>query len=178
MPRAAWVRCGAAAVALCGAAGMASGCTAGVASPRPSPTGTAQTPGPLTGAARRALAARYLAIAKAGNRGLDTAFSRLNGTDRHSLAASAVDLRHAAAIERTFDRQLRRIVFPGQTETTAEFLVYVNQERAALTSKAAQSRSLSQLRAYERRMAAANRPVEQAVGIIRHELGLPPPAAS
>jgi hypothetical protein len=77
-----------------------------------------------------------------------------------------------------FDRRLRRIVFPSDTERVAHDLYRVNQARASLTTAAAASTSLRQLNAYERQLDAANRPVEQAVRTIRRQLGLPPPPTS
>jgi hypothetical protein len=60
----------------------------------------------------------------------------------------------------------------------ARFLVWVNQFRAGLTAEAASSVSLRKLHGYRRALAEANVPVEQAAGIIRARLGLPPPATS
>jgi hypothetical protein len=124
--------------------------------------------------ARHAPAARYLAIANAGNRRLDAAFGRLQRRDRNRLAAAEADLRDAAATERWFDRRLLQIVFPPRTEQAARLLHRVNQARAALTTAAAASTSVRQLHAYQRRLTAANRPVEDAVKTIRRQLGLPP----
>jgi hypothetical protein len=128
--------------------------------------------------ARRAAAARYLAIARAGNRRLDIDFRRLERRDRNRLGAAGADLRDAAATERLFDRRLLLIALPPPSETVARVLYRVNQARAQLTTAAAASTSLRELHAYQRRLAAANRPVEQAVRTIRRQLGLPPPSAS
>lgn len=130
------------------------------------------------GSPRRAPAARYLAIAAAGNRRLNADFDRLEGHDRHDLARAKADLRDAAATERLFDRRLLRIAFPSQAERTAHELDRVNQARARLTTIAAASTTFPRLHAYERRLNAANRPVEQAVKTIRRQLGLPPPPTS
>ncbi len=127
------------------------------------------------GSTRHALAARYLAIARAGNRGLDASLDPLQDRDRNRLAAAKQDLRRAAAVEQTFDRRLLRIPFPSATERVARRLYRVNQDRASLTRAAATSTSLRQLQAYLPRLDAANRPVEQAVRTIRRQLGLPPP---
>jgi hypothetical protein len=122
--------------------------------------------------------ARYLAIATAGNRGLETALDRLDGPDREDLAAARADLRAAAAVERRFDRSLLAIVFPPAIEATAHDLVLVNQARARISSAAATSASLRELRRYERRLARANAAVEHQVRILRSQLGLPPPDSS
>jgi len=127
---------------------------------------------------RSAAAARYLAIADAGNRRLDTDFDRLTGPDRGSLPAARADLRDAAATERRFDRSLPAIALPSATEAVAHTLFTVNEARAALTTEAASSTGLPQLHVYEQRLSAANRPVEQAVTTIRSQLGLPPPDTS
>jgi len=131
-----------------------------------------------TGTARKALAARYLAIAVAGNRRLEIDFDGLAGRDRDSLARARADLRDAAATEHLFDRRLLAIVFPAGIERIARALVWLNESRAALTMRAASSATLAQLRSYQPRLSAANRPVEQAVRLIRSELGLPPPETS
>jgi hypothetical protein len=174
-------RPGAAVVALGCAALLSAGCApTKPASPavRPAASATASAGGIASGPARRALAARYLAIANAGNRRLDAAFGRLQRRDRNRLAAAEADLRDAAATERLFDHRLLQIAFPSRTEQAARLLYRVNQARAALTTAAAASTSVRQLHAYQRRLAAANRPVEQAVKTIRRQLGLPPPSTS
>ena len=63
-------------------------------------------------------------------------------------------------------------------ETVARLLVTANEARARLTTAAAASTSLSQLHRYEPRLTAANQPVEEAVRVIRSQLGLPPPETS
>jgi hypothetical protein len=130
------------------------------------------------GAQRRALAARYVAIAKAGNARLEIEFDRLHERDRGHLAAAHHDLRDVAATERRFDQRLLGIAFPAGTERIARFLYWVNQTRASMTIGAASSRSLTELHADEQRLKAANVPVEQAVAIVRSQLGLPPPESS
>jgi hypothetical protein len=125
-----------------------------------------------------AAAVRYLAIAGAGNRRLDTDVNRLDGPDRNSLQAAAADLRDVAATERLFDRRLLAIAFPAAAEQTVRLLYQVNQARASLTTVAGRSASLRQLRLFQRRLRAANGPVEQAVRVIRSQLGLPPPQTS
>jgi hypothetical protein len=131
-----------------------------------------------SGLARRAAGAAYLLIAAAGNRRLDADFDPLEGSERNDLARAKADLRDAAATERRFDRRLLGIVFPPETERVAHELYRVNQARARLTTAAAASTSLRRLHAYERRLDAANKPVEQAVTTIRRQLGLAPPPTS
>ncbi len=126
---------------------------------------------------RATLARRYLAIAQAGNHHLETDFDGLQAGHR-DLAAARAFLRDAAATERLFDRRLLMLPLPSTVETIARVLVSANQARAALTDRAATSSSFAQLRAYERRLTAANTPVEDAVRVIRDMLGLPPPATS
>lgn len=142
-----------------------------------SPQATARG-GLATVAARRALAARYLVIAKAGNRRLDADFGRLEGRDKNHLAAAKAELRDVAATEQLFDRRLLKIAFPPRIELIARLLYRVNQARAMLTSAAAASTSLRQLHTFELRLDAANKPVEQAVRTLRSQLGLPPPSTS
>jgi hypothetical protein len=60
----------------------------------------------------------------------------------------------------------------------ARLMVTANESRARLTDEAARSGSLAQLRGYARRLTAANAPVEEAVRVVRAQLGLPPPDTS
>ena len=145
----------------------------GTASQSPAARGTAATSAELT-----AMAARYMAIARSANRELDHEF---DGFDDHmkdgDLAAAQADLRTAVVTERRFDRQLIALSFPPRTEPFVRLLYRVNQERAELTSTAVGVTSLRELRGYQRRLDAANEPVEDAVRVIRAQLGLPPPDA-
>jgi hypothetical protein len=166
-------RAASAGVALACAALLAAGCSGSGPAPAPTPAGTA-----VPAASTRSLAARYLAIAQAGNRRLEHDFDGLKGRDRGNLVAARADLRDAAATERLFDRRLLAIAFPPRTERIVRLLFSVNQARARLTDEAAASVSLRQLRAYQRRLDAANGPVEDAVRVIRSQLGLPPPDTS
>ena len=134
--------------------------------------------GVATGKERRALAARYLAIARAGNRGLDHSLGLLEGRDKNRLGSARIDLRHAVSVERTFDRRLLEIRFPPRIEKVAITLYRVNQARARLTAAAAGATSLDELHAHEARLDEANKPVERAVRTIRRQLGLPPPPSS
>jgi hypothetical protein len=161
-------------VALTCAALLAVGCSGGGPAPAPAPAAPA-VPG---AASTRALAARYLAIAQAGNRRLEHDFDGLEGPDRGNLAAARADLRDAAATERLFDQRLLAIAFPPGTERIVRMLYAVNQARARLTGEAAASASLRELRACQARLDAANAPVEDAVRVIRDQLGLSPPDTS
>jgi hypothetical protein len=134
--------------------------------------------GLATGSERRKLAARYLAIARAGNRGLDRSLDPLGDRDKSRLGPARADLRHAANVEHTFDRRLQRIPFPPETEHVARTLYRVNQVRASLTEAASHSTSVGELHSYERRLNDANKPVEAAVKTLRRQLGLPPPPSS
>ena len=150
---------------------LAAGCGSGTVSAADHASATEVT----TGTARQTLAARYLAIAQPANRQLDHDFDGLEDNDDAHLAAAEADLRAAAATERRFDRLLLGIAFPAGTEAIVRLLYTVNQQRAQLTVTAAASRSTQQLHGYEQRLDAANEPVEQAVRVIRSQLGLPPP---
>ena len=165
---------------LLGTALLAAGCASSgppaqsPASHRPAARGTAATMAELT-----AMAARYMAIARPANRELDHEF---DGFDDHikdgDLAAARADLRAAVVTERRFDRHLIALSLPPRTEPFVRLLYRVNQARAALTSTAAGAMSLRELRGYQRRLDAANEPVEAAVRVIRGQLGLPPPYTS
>ncbi|HEY1319862.1 MAG TPA: hypothetical protein VGF32_06425 [Streptosporangiaceae bacterium] len=150
------------------------------ASPSPAARGMAATTATTaTTAELTAMAARYMAIARPANRELDHEF---DGFDDHikdgDLAAARADLRAAVVTERRFDRQLIALSFPPRTEPFVRLLYRVNQARAELTSTAAGVTSLRELRGYQRRLDAANAPVEDAVRVIRGQLGLPPPDTS
>ena len=170
---------------LLGSALLAAGCASsgpparssvsqGPASQSPAARGTAATTAELT-----AMAARYMAIARPANRELDHEF---DGFDDHikdgDLAAARADLRAAVVTERRFDRQLIALSCPPRTEPFVRLLYRVNQARAELTSAAAGVTSLRELRGYQRRLNAASEPVEDAVRVIRGQLGLPPPDTS
>jgi hypothetical protein len=150
---------------------------AGCGSSPPAPA-HARPAGQPSGLQRRALAARYLAIATAGNRRLEIDFDGLAGQDRHHLRAALADLRDAAATERLFDQRLLKIRFPPGTEVVARTLYRVNQARASLTLRIARADSLRQLDVLTPQLTAANGPVEQQVRLIRRLLGLPPPETS
>jgi hypothetical protein len=169
------------AVTMAAAVALLAGCNGGPAKPasagKPAASHSA-TAGLAAGARRKSLAGRYLAIAQAGNRRLEVEFGQLHKEDRLRLAAAHRDLREIAATERLFDQRLLDIPFPAATERIARFLNWVNQARASMTAAAASSPSLARLHADERRLTEANKPVEQAVAILRRQLGLPPPEAS
>jgi hypothetical protein len=126
-----------------------------------------------TRVARQLAAAKYLAIATPANRLLDHDFDGLEDNEDSNIAAAEADLRAAAATERLFDHHLLGITFPARTEVFARLLFTVNQARAQLTTTAAASASLSRLDGYVQRLDAANEPVEEAVQVIRSQLGLP-----
>jgi hypothetical protein len=159
-----------ASLVMAGAVLLAAGCAS---SPPSGPSGPSGPP-----AATKALAARYLAIAQPANHQLDHEFDGVKDDEKGNLAAARADLRAAAATERRFDRQLMAITFPPPTEPIVRLLYRVNQARAALTSTAAGATSLRQLGGYQRRLDAANGPVEDAVRVIRDQLGLPAPDTS
>ncbi len=177
-PPRAW-RAGAGLV-LAGAALLAVGCSSAgapaVAAPaqasQAAPAGQAISP-----AQQKAAARSYLAIARPANRRLETDFDGLDD-HRNDLAAAKADLRDAAATERQFDRRLLALKLPAATETVARLLVTANEARARLTTAAAASTSLSQIHRYEPRLTAANASVEEAVRVIRSQMGLPPPETS
>jgi hypothetical protein len=177
-PPRAW-RAGAGLV-LAGAALLAVGCSSAGAPAAAAPAQASQAApaGQAISRAQQQAAARsYLAIARPANRRLETDFDGLDD-HRNELAAAKADLRDAAATERQFDRRLLALKLPATTETVARLLVTANEARARLTTAAAASTSLSQLHRYEPRLTAANASVEEAVRVIRSQLGLPPPETS
>ncbi len=129
-------------------------------------------------ASQRAIAARYLAIALAGNRHLGHDFDSLEGADKNDLTRARADLQGAAATERLFDHRLLQIAFPPAVEAVAHDLYRVNQLRARLTFAASVATTLAYLHSYEPVLDVANGPVERDVREIRRALGLPPPETS
>jgi len=127
---------------------------------------------PTTG---RSLAARYLAIAEAGNDALEHDFDALEAGDANDLRAARPELLRIAATERRFDRRLLALALPPPMATTARALVRANEARASLTALAASSTSVAELQSFLTRMTAANPPVEDQVKTLRRQLGLPPP---
>ena len=165
---------------LAGAALLAAGCSSAGAPAAAAPAQASQAAPAgqaISPAQQKAAARSYLAIARPANRRLETDFDGLDD-HRNDLAAAKADLRDAAATERQFDRRLLALKLPAATETVARLLVTTNEARARLTTAAAASTSLSQLHRYEPRLTAANTPVEEAVRVIRSQLGLPPPETS
>jgi hypothetical protein len=133
---------------------------------------------PTRSARIRALAARYLAIARPANRRLDVEVDGFKDHRRDGLAKASADLRAEAATERHFDRQLARIRFPAAIEAIARALTRANRSRIALTRREARSASLAELNTFTRRHKAADAAVETPVKELRKALGLPPPETS
>ncbi len=78
---------------------LAAGCSGGAppASQAQAATSHSAAAGLAVGAQRQALAARYLAVAVAGNHRLEAEFGRLHKQDRNQLAAAHRDLLQVAA---------------------------------------------------------------------------------
>src|SRR6266536_2479260 len=139
------------------------------------PSGTAQ---PATSSRIRALAARYLAIARPANHQLEVAVDGFRDHRHDDLAKATADLRAQAATERHFDRQLARIHFPPAIARMARALIRANRSRIWLTRREARSPSLAKLKTFTGRHMAADAAVETWVKASRKALGLPPPSTS
>lgn len=126
----------------------------------------------------RALAARYLAIARPANHRLDVEVSDYARHAHDNLAAAAAALRAQAATEQHFDRQLAAIPFPRDIAATARALIAVNEIRVRLTQRQAAAASIAALLSFTGDHKAADAEVEAQVRVIRAELGLPPPESS
>jgi hypothetical protein len=162
-------------VALLAIATFACGCTTSSHAPRRSHSEPATSKGR---GELHTVSVQYLHIADAGNDRLEKDIDGLSGPDQDHLAAARADLRDASVTERLFDQRLIAIVFPPTIESIAANLYTSNQARAELTSEAAMSSTLSQLRSYEGRISASNERVERSVRAIRSALGLPRPDTS
>jgi hypothetical protein len=174
--------CGVLVVAACGAspqAGSRPAVSSADSAVKSSASPAAVRPAsPAATVPRAVLAAQYLAIARPANKRLDHDFDGLQDASHDDLNAAARDLRDAAATERRFDRQLLRLSLPPAEEAIARLMVTANKSRARLSDRAAASASLTALHRYLSRLTAANAPVEEAVDIIRGQLGLPAPETS
>src|SRR5215469_3173379 len=168
-------RRGVSAAALTCAALLVAACASLAPPPHP---GVSQAQAPVPAATREQLADRYLAIAQAGNRRLERDLGRLEDRDRIRLTTAKAALADAAATERLFDHRLSRIEFGPPIEPIATLLYRLNQARASATAAAARSATLRQLRMWLSRLDRENAAVEEAVSIIRSQLGLPPPETS
>ena len=150
----------------------------GSQAPSPHASVTRQAPSPRAGLAREQLADRYLAIAKDGNRRLEKDLGRLEDRHRIRLSTAKAALTDAAATERLFDHRLALIEFGPPIKQIASLLYRLNQARASATAAAARSTTLRQLRTWLQRLDRENAAVEEAVRILRSQLGLPPPDTS
>jgi hypothetical protein len=146
----------------------------------PSPHASAARPAHSADArvVREQLADSYLAIAQAGNRRLEKDLGRLEDFDRIRLTTAKAALADADATERQFDHRLSLIEFGPPIEPIASLLYRLNQARANVTAAAARSTTLRRLRMWLRRLDRENAAVEEAVRILRSQLGLPPPQTS
>jgi hypothetical protein len=149
---------------------------AGHSAPAPSAGQSGSTP--LAPARRKALARRYLAIARPANHRLDHEVDGFADHQRSDLAAAEADLRAEAVTERRFDRQLAAIPFPPWIAVMARATILANQSRAALADREARSASLARLHSYAARHRAADASVEFGVRLVRQALTLPPPSDS
>jgi hypothetical protein len=144
-------------------------------SPRAAATGSATALSPAT---RKALAAKYLAIAEPANHSLDVANDGYSDAEHDDLANARKDLLDEAAAETRFDSQLLAIGFPAPIEQQVQSLVSANKIRIQLTQRQTRATTLASLRAFDSEHKAADAAVEAPVRQIRHLLGLPPPASS
>jgi hypothetical protein len=132
----------------------------------------------LSPAVRKALAARYLAIAQPANHSLDVENDGYGDDEHDDLAGARRDLLDEIATETQFDRRLLAIGFPSPIEQQVQALVTANQARIALTQRQAAATTLAALRAFDSQHQASDAAVEAPVRQIRRLLGLPPPATS
>jgi hypothetical protein len=139
--------------------------------------GDADDDSPLVSLQLSGSAARYLAIAQPANVTLDVAFDGL-ADDDNDVSTAVADFRVIARTERAFDRDLLALALPPATRATARELVAVNEARATITEQAAASRTQAEVESYEQDIDVANEVVEYEVGLLRSQLGLPPPDSS
>jgi hypothetical protein len=133
---------------------------------------------PLSPATQKALAAKYLAIAKPANHSLDTENDGYGDAEHDDLATARKDLLDEAATEARFDAQLLAIRFPPSVGEQVQALVRANKVRIQLTQRQARAITLAGLRAFDSQHKAADAAVEAPVRQIRRLLGLPPPSTS
>jgi len=90
-----------------------------------------------------------------------------NRNQRHNLPAAESALMAEATSERAFGAALAEIEFPDAVATAGAALVTDNQARANLTAEQARSSSLTQLRSFNGRVAAASAAVQKEIKLIR-----------
>jgi hypothetical protein len=180
--RARWARTGSqlavTALVMVLAAGCAGGGSASVSAQQVSHPGPKQSASPAPTWQLKALARKYLAVAKPANRRLDTANDGFEDSEHDDLPAARADLKSEAATERWFDQHLAKIPFPPALEAMVRSLIEANTTRIKLTSLQARSDSLSQLRSFDTAHKGADEAVENEVKLIRRALRLPPPSDS
>jgi hypothetical protein len=138
----------------------------------------AAAPTVLSTATRKALAAKYLAIADPANDSLETENDGFGDAEHDNLAQARDDLLAEAATEAQFDAQLLAIRFPVVLEQQVRALVRANQRRIQLTRRQAAATTLAGLRAFDGQHKASDNAVEVPVREIRRLLALPPPSTS
>lgn len=121
------------------------------------------------------LASRYLAVANPANHRLDVEVDDYTDAQHDDLAEARADLRAEVATEHSFDTHLAAIKFPPHIAAIARALIRINEQRAGMTARQAQSTSLTQMRSFDRQHAEADAAVEHEVKLIRQALNLPPP---
>jgi hypothetical protein len=142
------------------------------------PAGATGSVAALSPATRKALAAKYLAIAQPANHSLDVENDGYSDAEHDDLAEARKDLLDETATEAQFDQQLLAIRFPAAVEQQVQALVRANQARIQLTQRQARATTLASLRAFDGQHKAADDAVEAPVRQIRQLLGLLPPATS
>jgi hypothetical protein len=160
-------------VAGCAGGGPASTSAQQVSHPGPKDSAS---PGPTW--QLKALARKYMAVAKPANRRLDPANDSFADSEHDDLAAARADLISEAATERWFDEHLAKIPFPPAIEAMVRSLIAANTDRIKLTGLQARSDSLSELQSFDHAHKGADQAVENEVKLIRRALRLPPPADS
>lgn len=157
---------------------LASGCSSSSGGSPSGPPATGVPSVTIDPATLQQLAAQYLAIAKPANERLEDANDGFEDHQKDDLRAAVADLRSQAATERWFDRHLLGIKFPPSIAAIAAAIVSANNTRIQLTEMQARSRTLAQLRGFDRMHADADAAVEAPVRAMRKALGLPPPSTS
>jgi hypothetical protein len=178
-----WARTGSQLAVTALAMAMVAGCggsggTAGVPAQQVAQNGPKPSASPVPSWQLKALARKYLAVAKPANRRLDTANDSFEDSEHGNLPAARGDLRSEAATERWFDHHLAKIAFPPAIEAMVRALIEANSYRIKLTSLQAKSDSLAELRSFDTAHQGTDEAVENEVKLVRQALRLPPPADS
>jgi hypothetical protein len=135
----------------------------------------APTPTPDPEALRKAAASAYLAAASKANKA-NKANNALRKKYRHdaTLAGARAFYKGEAAIEGSFIKAVRAIIWPPDTAGDAHTLIVRETALQALDLEGARVRTWADVGSVEKALTGAERAATAAANLVRSDLGLPP----